>query len=473
MRVLFVTPECAPHTKTGGLGDVSAALPAALHGTRTDVRVLLPGYPAVLAACRGAREAGVVEALGKRCVLREARLESGVPLYIVDCPELFVREGGPFQRLDGADWADNAIRFGVLSKVAARLASSASPLPWRPDILHCNDWPTALAPAYLLGEQERAASIVTIHNLAFQGNFPAETLDALELPGALYTPEGIEFYGRVSFLKAGLVYADAITTVSPGYAAEIRTEEFGCGMQGLLERRSADLHGVLNGIDTAEWDPASDPRIAQPYDRDRLYLKAANKRALQRRLGLEENASVPLAGMVSRLTHQKGVDLVASIADEIAAMPAQLAILGKGEREHEIALVAAAARHPGRIAVAVGFNEDLAHAIEAGSDVFLMPSRFEPCGLNQMYSQRYGTLPVACATGGLADTILDGETGFLFARPESGALATALRRALRAYADPARWRELQRAAMARDFRWERAARQYVDLYSRLTSLAPA
>jgi starch synthase len=315
--------------------------------------------------------------------------------------------------------------------------------------------------------------VITIHNLAFQGNFGPELMARLELPPHLYSIDGLEFYGRLSFLKGGLVFSDAITTVSPNYAREIQTEEFGCGMDGLLRHRSGALSGMLNGIDTVTWDPASDPKIAQPYGRDSLERKALNKAALQRRMNLEPDPRAPLLGMVSRFTDQKGVDLVAAAADELAALPAQLAVLGSGDRAYESALLAAAARHPGKIAVAVGFNEDLAHGIEAGADLFLMPSRFEPCGLNQMYSQRYGTPPVARATGGLSDTIRDGETGFLFERAETAALLAAVRRALEVYSDARRWRALQRSAMARDFSWEMAARQYADLYLRLASRVPA
>jgi starch synthase len=281
--------------------------------------------------------------------------------------------------------------------------------------------------------------------------------------------DGLEFHGRLSFLKAGIAYADAVTTVSPSYAREIQGEELGCGMDGLLRRRRDALSGILNGIDTAQWDPASDPRIAARYDAHNLEAKAANKTALQARAGLRQDEDLPLLGMVGRFTSQKGADLIAEAGDELAAMPAQLVLLGKGERALEAALRELAARHPGRVAVQVGFDEDLAHAIEAGADVFLMPSRFEPCGLNQMYSQRYGTPPVARATGGLIDTIVDGTTGFLFEGAEPAALTAAVRRALAAYRDPARWARVQRAGMARDFSWGAAARRYADLYARLAT----
>ncbi|HET7671616.1 MAG TPA: glycogen synthase GlgA [Burkholderiales bacterium] len=461
MRVLFVTPECAPFTKTGGLGDVSAALPAALRALGVDVRVLLPAYTEARAACPGAKERARLRLLGHDVTLLE-----GEECMLLDCPELYMRPGGPYQDASGADWPDNAVRFGVLSRAAAVLGSASSPLDWRPEIVHCNDWPTGLAPVYLHAERRRAGSVMTVHNLAFQGLFDASLLQRLELPAAAFSIEGLEFYGRLSFLKGGLVYADGLTTVSPTYAREIQGEELGCGLDGVLRARRDALRGILNGIDVTAWNPTTDQRIAERYAWTSLERKSANKLALQRRLNLPEDASIPLFGAVCRFTHQKGVDLIAGAADDIVRLPAQLCLLGKGDRELEGALAAAAARHPQSIAVAIGFNEDLAHLIEAGADAFLMPSRFEPCGLNQMYSQRYGTPPVARATGGLVDTVMQGETGFLFERAESAALLEAVQRAAAAWRDTRRWREIQRRGMSRDFSWSGPARQYADLYAR-------
>jgi starch synthase len=459
MRVLFVTPECAPLTKTGGLGDVSAALPAALRAQGNDVRVLLPRYRQI--AAEGGQERARMRLLG-----HEARLLEEGDYLLLDCPPLYDRDGGPYQDAAGGDWADNALRFGVLSRAAALLAAAASPLEWRPEILHCNDWPTALAPVYLHFERSAAGSVMTVHNLAFQGIFDASLLERLELPPATFAIEGLEFYGRLSFLKGGLVYADAITTVSPTYAREIQAEELGCGLDGVLRARKNVLRGILNGIDAELWNPMSDARIAEHYSWSSLEKKAGNKAALQGRLNLAVDPAAPLLGSVGRFTHQKGIDLIVAAADELVGSAAQLCILGSGEREYEMAAAAAAARHPGRVAVVIGFNEDLAHLIEAGADLFLMPSRFEPCGLNQMYSQRYGTPPVARATGGLADTIVDGETGFLFEQAQSAALVAAVQRAVGIYGDTRRWRELQRRAMTRDFSWSGPARQYADLYAR-------
>ena len=467
MRALFVTPECAPLIKTGGLGDVSSALPAALRALGHDVRVLIPGYPRVLEGLTGLREAARLELLGV-----ESRLLESADFLVLDCAALYRRDGGPYQNALGEDWPDNPQRFGLLSRAAALLGGDASPLAWRPQIVHCNDWPCGLAPVYLSFEKNRAAALITVHNLAFQGVFDASWMKPLALPAATFSIEGVEFYGRLSFLKGGLAYADAIATVSPSYAREIQTEEEGCGLDGLLRVRREVLSGIANGIDPETWDPQHDARIAQRYGPYTLERKGANKEALQRRFGLAVDPGVPLLGTICRFTEQKGIDLIAAAGDDIVGLPAQLAILGSGEPRYEDALRALGERHPGAAAVVVAFDEDLAHLLEAGADLFLMPSRFEPCGLNQMYSQRYGTPPVARATGGLIDTVADGETGFLFERPESGELVTALRRALAVWRDPRRWRDMQRRGMERDFSWAAPARQYAALYSRLARGQP-
>jgi starch synthase len=482
LRILFATPECAPWIKSGGLGDVSAALPEALAACGVDVRVLLPAYRPVLAAAGSPRVVARLPAAAALPAARllEATLPSGVPAWLVDSPALYDRDGGPYQDpATGSDWPDNARRFGLLARVAAALAQPNS-TGWRPQVVHCNDWQTALAPAYLhFGGGPRAATLTCIHNLAFQGLFPAAAVAEVGLPAASFTAEGVEYYGQVSFLKAGIVYGDAITTVSPTYAREIQREPLGFGFQGLLAARADRLRGILNGIDLRTWDPLADPLILRRYDRANLDAKLGNKRALQARMGLAPALEVPLFGFVGRLTEQKGIDLIAAVAPWLAAAPAQLAVLGAGEHALEAALPALARAHPGAIAVEIGFDEPLAHLIEAGTDAFLMPSRFEPCGLNQMYSQRYGTPPIAHATGGLADSIVDctpqtladgTATGFLFGEPTAAALRAAIGRALAAYRDPPTWRALQRHGMARDFGWDAAAREYVGLYE---SLAPA
>jgi starch synthase len=481
LRVLLATPECAPWVKTGGLGDVSAGLPAALAACGLDVRVLLPAYRPVLAATAAhARELASFAGSGRFPAARllEAPLPSGVPAWLVDCPALYDRAGGPYQDpATGQDWPDNALRFAALARVAALLAGESSPLPWHPQVLHCNDWQTALAPAYAhFAVGAPAATVMCVHNLAFQGLFPPATAVEVDLPAAAYSIDGAEFYGRLSFLKAGLAYADAITTVSPTYAQEIQREPLGFGLQNLLAGRAGALHGILNGIDDEAWNPATDALIARRYDAARLEAKRENKLALQQRMGLAADADVPLVGFVGRLTHQKGVDLIFEAAPALAAEPAQLAVLGAGERELADTLRALVRAHPQSIAAEIGFDEPLAHLVEAGADVFLMPSRFEPCGLNQMYSQRYGTPPVAHATGGLCDSIVDctpatlaggTATGFLFREPTAAALADGVGRAIAAYRDPAIWRALQRHGMARDFGWRASAQRYVALYRSL------
>jgi starch synthase len=481
LRVLFASPECAPLVKTGGLADVSAALPAALARLGVDVRLLLPGYRAVLPQLT---ERCVIAQFAAEAQLPAARLlqcqsDSGVPLYLLDCPEFYDRPGGPYQDESGSDWRDNALRFGLLSRAAALLGSAASPLAWRPQVLHCNEWHTALAPAYLhYGAEAPAATLLTIHNLAFQGLFEAELVAALGLPAASFAPDGVEYYGKLSFLKAGLQLADAISTVSPAYAREIQGEELGFGLQGLLSARKDRLYGILNGIDTDLWNPATDPLIATRYSAGTLAHKAGNKRALRARLGLADAPDVPLFAVVSRLTEQKGLDWLLEIAPRLLDLPAQLALLGGGDAALERGFAALARQHPRAMSTTIGFDEELAHLIEAGADAFLMPSRFEPCGMNQMYSQRYGTPPVVRATGGLADTVIDcapaaladgSASGFVFHEASAQALFGAVARAADAWRERATWLALQRNGMARDFNWDASARRYVEIYAHLAA----
>ena len=475
VSVLYVTPEAAPLVKTGGLGDVSAALPAALRKLGVDVRILIPGYPQVLAAATEGDKLARVAVLDRGVRLVDARLPNGVPIVIADCPELFARDGGPYQNAEGTDWEDNAVRFGVLSRLAALLGSNESPFDWLPEVLHVNDWPAALAPVYLRHLNEpHAATVVTIHNLAFQGNFPLSEVKALRLPREALGPDQLEYWGKASFLKGALTCADAITTVSATYAREIQTEAQGMGMDGVLRRRFKDLYGITNGIDTAEWDPLNDRHLESPYGPLTLEKKYQNKLALKRRLGLSGANEKPLMGMVSRLTHQKGVDLLVGATDAILAMGAQIVVVGVGERDLVSAVKAQAVRHPDDFVVVNEFDEPLAHQVEAGCDMFLMPSRFEPCGMNQMYSQRYGTPPIANATGGLVDTIEDEArsatakpTGFLMGDTTSGALELAAQRAISAWKDPRRWRAIQLNGMAKDFGWEESARKYLEVYRKI------
>lgn len=478
MKILFVTSEAVPLVKTGGLADVSGALPAALRELGEDIRLLLPAYPPVLSALSGLSclaEWPVLPGFPATRLLAGA-LPSGVPLWLVDCPALYQRGGGPYADERGQDWHDNAQRFGLLSKIAALLSCAESPLDWRPDVVHCNDWQTGLTPAYLQFLPEAAPSVMSIHNIAFQGVFPAALTPELGLPWSCYQPEGIEYHGNLSFLKAGLFYADQIATVSPTYAREIQGDALGFGMQGLLQHRSAHLAGILNGIDLDEWNPAADAHLAASYTRDNLSGKAHNKAELQRQMGLTVDPALPLFGLVGRFTYQKGLDLVLESAPQLVNMPAQLVLLGSGDAGMQSWAQELAYRYPGQIGVRVGFDEGLSHLIEAGSDVFLMPSRFEPCGLNQMYSQRYGTPPIVHATGGLVDSVVDcneatlasGEaSGFVFHDISADGLLTALQRAVNAYRHPETWAALCRNGMGKDFAWEQSARAYQSIYARL------
>lgn len=473
LKILFVTPECAPWVKTGGLGDVSAALPAALAELGHDVRVLMPAYRSLAGLAREGTQRMALPAEGVWPAAELVRVAApGFSLWLLDCPELFGLAGGPYGDERGVDYTSNAERFGFLSQVAARIASAASPWrDWRADVLHANDWPTGLAAAYLRRmPAPHARSLFTIHNLAFQGNFPPERQQVLDVPDEWMQVEGegILHWGRISMMKAALRHADVVTTVSPTYAREITDEALGFGMDGMLRTRRDDLHGILNGIDTRVWNPVSDPLIPVRYGAGCLDDKAANKEALQAELGLATAPDAPLFGIVSRLTDQKGIDLILDNLDWLLGQGAQLAVLGSGEARYEQRLIAFAAAFPAQVAVRTGFDERLAHTIEAGADVFLMPSRFEPCGLNQMYSQAYGTLPVVRATGGLADSVRDASapdgTGFVFQHDSAADLRETLMRVLRCYRQPAAWRGLQQRAMAQRFGWPQSAERYVALY---------
>ena len=473
LSILFASAEMAPWVKTGGLGDVAAALPAALHRAKHDIRVLIPAYPAMRQAFPQATLLAELPALAP--ALPPARLlaaaSNGLPLILLDCPALFDRPGNPYLDAQGHDYDDNGIRFGLLSRVAALLGQAESPLAWRPDIVHLNDWQTALAPAWL--QPQDAASIVTVHNIAFQGCFAPSHLLALGLPEHTWRFDGVEFHSQLSFLKAGLQLATLISTVSPTYAGEIQDEAFGYGLAPLLRHRTDALRGILNGVDNALWNPATDPALAAPYAANRLAAKRENKRALQNEMGLDAAVDRPLFGIISRLTEQKGLDLVLTLGEGITHLPAQLAILGSGDKAMEAGFAELAARHPGQIAFHQGFNEDLAHRIEAGADCFLMPSRFEPCGLNQMYSLRYGTPPIVRATGGLADTVINVSAatladktanGFVIAEATPHALWLALEMAARCWHDRKLWQRIQQNGMRRDFSWENAANEYLTLY---------
>ena len=482
LRILHAAAEVFPLVKTGGLADVLGALPPALAAAGADVRLLLPGMPAILeAVARPRKVAEFGPAFGAaRVALRIGRFKGGakggikgegVQAYVIDAPWLYARDGGPYQAPDGKPWDDNLQRFALLGWVAAQLAAGGLDHAWQPDILHAHDWHAALACSYLRARPgARARSVFTIHNLAYQGLFPQGDFGLLGLPQRLMHPDGLEFHGWLSFMKGGLVHADRITTVSPTYAREITTPEFGCGVEGVLQARAADLCGILNGVDHAHWDPSGDRALAARYGAQDLAGKAACKAALQREMGLAVRADAPLFGVVSRLSEQKGLDLALEALPALLAEGAQLALLGSGEPALEQAFTAAATTHPGQVAVRIGYDETLAHRIIAGADVILVPSRFEPCGLTQLYGMRYGTLPLVRRVGGLADTV-DEAPGFVFDAAAPAALAEAARRAVLTLREPARWRAMQREAMSRDHGWDAAAARYMALYRSLLPTA--
>jgi starch synthase len=470
-RVLYCTSEMFPLANTGGLGDVAAALPAALRELGADVHVIMPAYPSALATAvkQGKPVAiGSPGRLGTAALIPARTPDTEIQVWLVDCPALYDRPGGPYGDEQGTDWPDNAERFAMLSHAAALMASNSTPLAWRPELVHCNDWQTGLVPAILATRREgRSPTVFTIHNLSFLGLFPKETFPLLSLPASAFGVDGVEFFGGVSLMKAGISYSDRITTVSKTYAKEIRTQEFGCGLEGLLAYRAHVLTGILNGADYARWDPSRDPHIAAQYAPDSLDGKRACKAALQSEMGLDVRDDAFLLGSVSRLTTQKGLDLLMDALPSVIDRNTQLVMLGSGDPVMERGFVAAMNTYPGRLAVRLGFDDPLAHRIEAGSDAFVMPSRFEPCGLNQMYSLKYGTPPIVHRVGGLADTVENGVTGFTFDVPNAAALAAAIKRAASTFARPAEWLQMQRRAMAKDFGWPHAAREYLAVYDSL------
>lgn len=493
MKVLHVCAELYPLLKTGGLADVCAALPAAQRAAGLDARLLLPGFPALRAGTENTGEALLlptrqappfVRALGVHVAVQPARVrEGGQPLWLIDLPALYARPGGPYQDASGHDWPDNGQRFALLGWVAARLAQGAD-AQFVPDVLHAHDWHAGLAAAYLRAEgaAPRCASVFTIHNLAYQGRFGAALWPQLGLPERLFSLDGLEFFGDVSFMKAGLQFSDALTTVSPRYAREILTPEQGFGLDGVLRARAAVLHGILNGVDDRVWDPAHDPLLEAHYDVDHLAGKARNKRLLQKALGLRQRPGALLFGAVSRLSEQKGLHLLPAVLDALVARGGQLVVLGSGDAAIEHALREACARHPGQAVLQTGYDEALAHRIMAASDVVLVPSRFEPCGLTQLYGLRYGALPLVREVGGLADTVVDcslealddgSASGFVFRDFTPEALDAAVRRAFALRRREAEWQRVQAHAMQQRFDWARAARAYADLYDALTRSRPS
>jgi starch synthase len=467
LKVLFVTAEMDDFVRVGGLAAVSAALPRALR-SRIDVRVLLPGYRDVVEQITHLEIVGRCAPMAEMpgATLGRSATRDGLPVYVLLCPELYDRPGTPYGDEHGRDWPDNDIRFGRLAAAAAELAMGRLDRNWAANVVHANDWQAALTPAYLAWSGARLPSVLTIHNLAYQGLFPKDSLRRIGAPEASFHIDGLEFYDQLSFLKGGIVYASHLTTVSATYAREITTQEFGCGLEGLLRMRAnaKQLTGILNGIDES-WDPRSCAQLAQPFSAGDWDGKRANADYVRKQFGLAVSRG-PIFGLVARLVHQKGIDLVLSAADEIIEAGGQIVVTGSGEPDIEQALVDAHRRRPDAIGVAIGFNDGQARRIFAGSDFTLMPSRFEPCGLSQMYAQRFGSLPIGHQTGGLAETITDGETGFLFSQPSIDSFLGGIRRAFATFMAADRLDTMRRSAMARTFSWDLSAGCYSALYQR-------
>ena len=470
MRILFVASELFPYVKTGGLGDVMAALPRAMRALGADVRILVPAYPAILNAVLVQGEVGYLPDImgGGPAHILKAEAD-GLPLYLLDQPGYFNRKGLPYDYSE-----DLPQRFASLSFAAAHLGRVGDSEGWRPEVLHGHDWPTGLMPAYVaFGGGPRPATVMTIHNIAFQGRFSRTILADLWLPPQAYTQEGVEYHGDIGFLKAGLRLADRITTVSPTYAREI--QHFGGhGLEGLLAHRSKDLVGILNGVDKTIWNPATDPHIQSRYDLRHPSRRSPNRTDFQQRMGLQVDPAAPLFVSVGRLDPLKGLDLVLDNVDHLVARGGQLVLIGSGEPHAEGAFRQAAQRHPGRVAVFIGYDESMAHRAFAAADVVLVPSRQEPCGLTQLYAQVYGALPLVRRTGGLADTVVGATpatlaagtaTGFMFDAATGWALGEALNSAFDLFADPAGWRQVQRQGMKADFSWAGPAQAYLDLYA--------
>lgn len=503
MNILFAASEAFPFIKTGGLGDVVHSLPIALNRLGDDVRLVLPAYRDVLAAVDSLHELGYWDLPGVGVTHRVRVLQAhhdGVSgfLYLIDAPALFDRPGNPYVHSSGYNWPDNAERFTVFSRAVAQLAKGLPGGDWLPDVVHCHDWQTGLVPAFLSMTQPRPKTVFTIHNLAYDGSFSYHDFTSLALPPEWWSPDYVEFYGSFSMLKAGMVFADQVTTVSPTYAREICTPEFGYRLEGVLQSLGGKLTGIVNGIDIDLWNPETDPYLSHHYSADKPWCKAksANKDELLAITGLDKSstktikqkvatkkasakkttpsAQPPLLGFIGRMVEQKGVDLIAAMLPELfATTDAVMIILGSGHMQYEIELQDMATQYPDRLHVHIGYSEELAHQIEAGCDLFIMPSRFEPCGLNQLYSLRYGTPPVVNFTGGLADTVTDTTpgtlaintaTGFVFDSVDADALLAAIKRALVIYKKPKQWMQLCTTAMQQDLGWESSASKYQALY---------
>ena len=475
MNVLFVASECAPFIKTGGLADVMGAVPKALAAAGTEVKVLFPAYPALHGLAGGGRTVRLFDDLfGGKAEVKAVNAE-GLDALLLLAPHLYDREGNIYLGPNGKDWPDNHLRFAALSYAGAELANDGAD-GWTPDVVNAHDWQGGLLPAYLAQTGRSSPPVVmTIHNIAFQGLFDASHLAQLKLKREMFTPEGVEFHGKIGFLKAGLALSDRITTVSPSYACELLTPEFGMGLDGLLRARRNDLSGILNGIDLETWNPESDPHLAEGYSARSLKRKEANRREVEARFGLQRRDG-PLFCVVSRLTSQKGLDMLLECLPGLVAEDASLALLGSGDSTLERQFAVASSRHPGQVGVIIGYDEPLSHLLQGGSDAILVPSRFEPCGLTQLYGLRYGTLPVVARTGGLADSIIDANeaalaagcaTGFQFAPINATMLEQAIVRTCAIYRQPRVWSAMMRRAMRHPVGWDASAAAYEAIYRSL------
>jgi len=477
MKILFSSSEATPLVKTGGLADVAGSLPAALRAQGHDCRLIIPAYPKAISNSHNLHMIAELHLPGSMGPIRLLQATAGAqdtPVYLVDAPHYFDRPGNPYLAPDGFTWPDNADRFGLFCRVVVEIAMDRCGLDWKPELVHNNDWQTGLVAPLLIDQPDRPATVFTIHNLAYQGVFDRHTFERLQLPTTLWNLNGLEFYGQMSFIKGGLVYSDEVNTVSPTYAEETRTAKFGSGLHGLLQHREQHYRGILNGIDYDLWNPQQDPYIIKHYSETRFADKQENKLVLQREFGLPENPQIQLFGYIGRLVEQKGVDLILQVLPGIMDAGAQIVLLGSGNAELERLLEKLSTKYHSRVGVFIGYDEGLSHRIEAGADCFMMPSRFEPCGLNQIYSLRYGTVPIVHHTGGLADTVVNvtsttlangSATGFVFDEPNAESLWRAVERAIDFYHRPdVTWQILATTGMQQDFSWKLSASHYTELY---------
>lgn len=480
MNVLFVTSEAYPLIKTGGLADVSGSLPRALAYLKLDVRLIMPAYQSVKNQIKKTHVIAQTEHYGYDIQILQTTLPgTRLKILLVDCPELFDRPGNPYLNEAGKEWPDNALRFALFNQVVVDVSLNRLNINWSVDVVHCNDWQSGLTPALLSRFEQHPATIFTIHNLAYQGLYPQQTFIDLGLPEDLWNYNGVEFHDMFSFIKGGLSFADCISTVSPKYAQEIQTKKFGYGLESLLKHRSDCLSGILNGIDTDVWNPGTDEFVEQKYNRRSIKNKLKNKLALQQQFGLEVSPEIPLIGLIGRLVEQKGLELILQSLPKLCKLSIQIVFLGSGQAEYETALQKIAKQYPSFIAVNLGYNEKLAHQIEAGADLFLMPSIFEPCGLNQLYSLRYGTIPIVTPVGGLADSVTDATeqhqsdqtaTGFVLKQQTTKELVSTIKRAIEVYHRPDRWNQIQLNAMSKDHSWKNSAENYLQLYQQAITL---